>query len=138
MQHYARTKSTTVKTASHSITVEDSYTNQIAIAKQISGIAPNFVHSLDSTHCLMTAEACRYDKKIEFASVHDSFWTHACDVDILNKTIREQFLELHRENLLEVQYRRWATQYPIIDFPPPPEISDFDLNEVMQSQFFFS
>lgn len=138
MQHYARIKQNSVKTASHSILVEDSFTNQIAVGKQVSGIAPNFVHSLDSTHCLMTAEACRYEKNIEFASVHDSFWTHACDVDTLNQVIREQFLELHQENLLEVQYRRWATQYPNIDFPPPPEVSTFELDEVLRSQFFFS
>ena len=100
----------------------------------------------------------RYEKNIEFASVHDSFWTHACDVDTLNQVIREQFLELHQEvhqfsffggalfktidvfveNLLEVQYRRWATQYPNIDFPPPPEVSTFELDEVLRSQFFFS
>jgi DNA-directed RNA polymerase len=39
----------------------------------------------------------RNQKNIEFASVHDSFWTHPCDVDILNEVLRETFVELHHE-----------------------------------------
>lgn len=35
------------------------------------------------------------------AGVHDSFWTHACDVDVMNRIIREEFVKLHEKPILE-------------------------------------
>lgn len=43
---------------------------------------------------MMTAKSC-YEIGIEFAAVHDSFWTHACDVDTMNEIIRQEFVNLH-------------------------------------------
>ena len=36
-----------------------------------------------------------------FAGVHDSFWTHACDVEKMNKILREKFVELYSMPVLE-------------------------------------
>lgn len=44
----------------------------IVKSRQINGIAPNYIHSLDSTHLLMTAEEM-HKQNMTFASVHDSF-----------------------------------------------------------------
>lgn len=38
---------------------------------------------------------------ITFAAVHDSYWTHACHVDKLNELLRDQFVRLHSQPLLE-------------------------------------
>lgn len=35
------------------------------------------------------------------AGVHDSYWTHACDVDKLNRILRENFVELYETPILE-------------------------------------
>lgn len=51
--------------------------------KQRSAFSPNFVHSLDATHMLMTALKMK-DKGLSYTAVHDSFWTHPCDVEVLN------------------------------------------------------
>jgi DNA-directed RNA polymerase len=32
---------------------------------------------------------------ITFAGVHDSFWTHAGHVPVMNKLLRDKFVELH-------------------------------------------
>lgn len=40
-------------------------------------------------------------QRTSFAAVHDSFWTHACDVDRMNFLIRETFIKLHSEPILE-------------------------------------
>ena len=63
--------------------------------KQRNGFPPNFIHSLDSTHMMLTALNC-YRAGISFASVHDSYWTHPSDVDLMNRICREQFVRLHR------------------------------------------
>jgi DNA-directed RNA polymerase, mitochondrial len=36
-----------------------------------------------------------------FAAVHDSYWTHACDVDTMSSYIRETFVALHSANIME-------------------------------------
>jgi hypothetical protein len=38
---------------------------------------------------------------IEFAGVHDSFWTHAGTVPRMNELLRRKFLDLHSQGLLE-------------------------------------
>ena len=35
------------------------------------------------------------------AGVHDSYWTHACDVDEMNRILREKFVELYEAPILE-------------------------------------
>lgn len=35
------------------------------------------------------------------AGVHDSYWTHACDVDVMNRILREKFVELYETQVLE-------------------------------------
>ena len=41
---------------------------------------------------LMTADRCR-EANIEFAAVHDSYWTHACDIEAMNSLLREGNLD---------------------------------------------
>jgi DNA-directed RNA polymerase len=56
----------------------------VASKKQKSAFPPNYVHSLDATHMLLTALKMR-DKKLTFAAVHDSYWTHAADVETMSE-----------------------------------------------------
>ncbi|CAI9098735.1 OLC1v1035430C1 [Oldenlandia corymbosa var. corymbosa] len=74
--------------------------DSVEARKQRTAFPPNFVHSLDSTHMMMTAVACR-DAGLQFAGVHDSFWTHACDVGKMNQILREKFVELYSMPILE-------------------------------------
>jgi hypothetical protein len=36
---------------------------------------------------------------ITFAGVHDSFWTHAGSVAVMNKVLRDKFVELHTQQV---------------------------------------
>ncbi|GFO50279.1 DNA-directed RNA polymerase [Plakobranchus ocellatus] len=54
--------------------------------KQKNAFPPNYIHSLDSTHMMLTALYCVH-AGITFVSVHDCYWTHACDVPVMNKFI---------------------------------------------------
>lgn len=68
--------------------------------KLLNGMSPNFVHLVDAMHMAMTAIAAG-DHGLTFAAVHDSFWTHACDVDELNVILRRQFVQLHQLGIIE-------------------------------------
>ena len=52
--------------------------------KQKNAFPPNFVHSLDSSHMMLTSLHCEH-AGLTFMSVHDCFWTHACTVATMNK-----------------------------------------------------
>ncbi|XP_004346780.1 T7 bacteriophage-type single subunit RNA polymerase [Capsaspora owczarzaki ATCC 30864] len=68
--------------------------------KHATAFPPNFVHSLDATHMMMTASEA-HRQNLVFASVHDSFWVHACDVTDLNRILREQFVKMHSFPLMQ-------------------------------------
>jgi DNA-directed RNA polymerase len=55
-----------------------------------SGIAPNLVHSMDSAHLCATILK---DLSIDMLCIHDSFATHAVDVDALHTALRTSFVE---------------------------------------------
>ncbi|CDP02849.1 unnamed protein product [Coffea canephora] len=111
--------------------------DSVEARKQRTAFPPNFVHSLDSTHMMMTAIACR-DSGLQFAGVHDSFWTHACDVDKMNQILREKFVELYSMPILENLLENFHTSYPTLTFPALPKRGNFDLREVLKSPYFFN
>lgn len=67
--------------------------------KQMAAFPPNFIHSLDATHMLLSAIACS-KKGLDFAAVHDSYWTHACDISTMNDALRDEFIKLHEVDLV--------------------------------------
>ncbi|XP_076280985.1 mitochondrial RNA polymerase [Lasioglossum baleicum] len=122
--------------------------------KQKNAFAPNFIHSLDSTHMMLTSIHCK-EAGITFVSVHDCFWTHASTVDIMNKICREQFVALHTEPILEDLAKFFVNRYKqaYINVQPEHKITPeemhriltsvpskgkFDINNVLSSTYFFS
>jgi DNA-directed RNA polymerase len=111
--------------------------------KQTSAVAPNFVHSMDATHLMMTVNRLK-DEGItdSFAVIHDSFGVHACDVDELHYALRDEFInlysdnevlvEFYQESLLRLPSDKWA------DVEPAPEAGDYDIEEVRDADFFFA
>jgi DNA-directed RNA polymerase len=82
----------------------------VHIQKQYIAFPANFVHSLDATHMIMSAIACK-EHGIDFAVAHDSFWTHACAIDTMNKVLLEQFVKLHRQPLMENLLNEFIKRY---------------------------
>ena len=67
--------------------------------KQLQAFPPNFIHSLDASHMLLSALECD-DRGLTFAAVHDSFWTHACDVGAMSDVLRDAFIRIHSEDVI--------------------------------------
>lgn len=108
----------------------------VATFKQVNGAPPNFIHSIDATHMLMTARACR-NAGIAFAEVHDSYWTHAGTVSRLAVILRQQFVALHERPLLADLLAQWRAKWPKVEFPDPPALGHYDIRTVMDSPYFF-
>ena len=92
------------------------------------GISPNFVHSMDASHMALVIANWEDD----FGAVHDSFSTHASDVESLMSTTREQFVDMYdKENF-----------YDVIPFGKGyngevPTIGTLNIQEVNDSNYFF-
>ncbi|CAB5354995.1 unnamed protein product [Rhizophagus irregularis] len=111
VQPYRKLSKRAVKTNLQTINISDpNHPSPVDSTKQRQAFPPNFIHSLDATHMLMTALACN-EKNLTFASVHDSFWTHACDVDVMNKIIRDQFIQLHEQPIMENLRNEFIERY---------------------------
>ena len=97
-----------------------------SVMKQKNGFAPNFVHSLDSTHMMLTS-LYLWNLGITYASVHDCYWTHACSVKPMNEVCREQFVRLHSEPILEQLADSFEDNYLLSS-------ADNDSNEVLSNR----
>ena len=106
--------------------------------RQSNGIAPNFVHSYDASHLMFTILGAKRRHGIEsFAVVHDSFGTHACDMEILSKVIRQEFVKIYSEDVLH-NFKAEVQKMTDIELPPVPKYGELKIEEVMNSEFFFS
>ncbi|MCJ1331785.1 DNA-directed RNA polymerase [Thelotrema lepadinum] len=100
VQPYRKTSTKKVKTNLQVVNlVEPSVADPVSKRKQLQAFPPNFIHSLDATHMFLSALKC-HELGLSFAAVHDSFWTHAADVDTMNTVIRESFIKMHSENIV--------------------------------------
>lgn len=62
--------------------------------KQKNAFPPNFIHSLDSSHMMLTSLNCER-AGITFVSVHDCYWTHASTVHLMNKVNIQHYQFTH-------------------------------------------
>ncbi|PIN02099.1 Mitochondrial/chloroplast DNA-directed RNA polymerase RPO41 [Handroanthus impetiginosus] len=136
VQPYFKTKRKQVRTSLQVLSLQREG-DYVDVRKQRTAFPPNFVHSLDGSHMMMTAVACR-DAGLHFAGVHDSFWTHACDVDTMNQILRQKFVDLYSMPILENLLESFQTSYPMLTFPSLPNRGDFDLENVLKSTYFFN
>jgi len=56
----------------------------------------------------------------------------------MSKILREQFVNLHSEPLLENLLENFSERYPHNKFPEIPEKGSFDLEQIKDSDYFFA
>lgn len=119
-------------------------TQKIAGGRQAAGIAPNYVHSLDSAHLMATVELGLANGLYDFAVIHDSFAVHACDTTLFNRVIREAFVAQYETNLLEkfrdevIEQLQALAPEQVEKIPPLPRVGNLELERVIDSDFFFA
>lgn len=145
LQKYKKMHSKRIKTLWGGTRVDLSvtnHTNKIATNKQAAGIAPNYIHSMDASHLVLTVNKCKKLGITNFSMIHDSFGCHACDLPTLNKVIRETFMEMYSTNQLQRFYEEVKAQLPNEDIanqiPEPPTMGSLDISLVKQSRYFFA
>ncbi|KGK41206.1 hypothetical protein LH51_16515 [Nitrincola sp. A-D6] len=124
--------------------------DKVNVRKSASSVAPNFVHSMDSSHLLLVTArfAERLREKgldVSLALIHDSFGTLASRTggkDGLFTIIREAFVELYSEHDVMENFRDEMLEQLSLEareeLPPTPEKGNLDLEIVLQSRYCFA
>jgi len=115
-------------------------TEEVDKYRQANGIAPNFVHSMDATHLMMTVLRDLSNQIQDWMMVHDSYGCHAGKVDYMRTLIQAAFYKLYSENDVLDQLRS-ELNFALIDrksvVPPTPEYGTLDITEVLDAEYFF-
>jgi len=92
------------------------------------GISPNFVHSMDASHMALVIA----DWEGDFAAVHDSYSSHATDIESLMVETRKTFIKIYdKENFYEtIPFGKGFTGQQ-------PTIGTLNIKSVQDSNYFF-
>lgn len=118
-----------------------SFDDRIDKRAQANGIAPNWVHSLDAAHLMLSVNACKDLGIDSVAVIHDSFGTHAGDTSRLAVVLRQTFIDQYSNDVLTEFKDQLAAQLPpdVADrLPPLPAKGNMDLNSIRESDFIFA
>lgn len=117
-------------------------TDKLSVRLNTNGIAPNFVHSMDGTALRNTVTLAFNNGVDAFAVVHDSYGTHAADMETLGACIRHAFVEMYEgHDVLQELYDNVLPLLPEAareELPVPPKKGKLDLSQVHKSDFFFA
>ena len=120
------------------IVYEEDEKRKIDSRKQVDGIVAHFVHSMDAAHMMLTINRLEAEGVRHFAMVHDSFGVHASDVDLLNRVLREEFVGIYSEPVLQKFLEEQRQAHPDVHLPEPPESGNLDIRQVIESLYFFA
>ena len=110
----------------------------IAGRRQITGISPNVIHSLDASMLVQTVRALSKQGISHFALIHDSYGCHACDIPVLHQALRREFVDIYtNHDVLAELKATWEQAYDI-QLDPLPEYGDLDIHMVNHSRYFFA
>lgn len=132
-------------------------TKELDTKRQLLGIVPNFVHSMDASALVLTIDKAKRSTEITaFTSVHDAYGTHGADMWQLAAYLREAFVELHsvdqlaafRNSCLAMLVDEMVADqgldpleaFEAVDakLPALPERGAFDIEQVLESTYFFA
>jgi len=114
----------------------------LLVGKQALAIAPNIVHSFDAAHLQLTVNLAVTRGLTSFSVVHDSYGTHAADMDLLAECLRTTFVYIYEDDwlaCLQRDFQASAEGLEIdVDLRDPPPLGDFDVQQVLGSRWFFA
>jgi DNA-directed RNA polymerase len=108
--------------------------------KQANAVAPNVVHSFDAAVLMLTVIEATHEGISHFRMIHDSFATVPADCVALAEITRRVFVDFYTQNdVVTMLAQQLTAQLPEgAEIPAPPQYGKLNLNEVLDSQYFFA
>ena len=98
------------------------------------GVSPNYIHSLDASHMALVIDGWNG----EFGAVHDSFSTHASDVDRILALTKRVFIDMYDvDNYYDHIESQIVTDKTNLDVEQPV-LGDLNISEIENSDYFFA
>jgi DNA-directed RNA polymerase len=120
-------------------TITDEIDGTLDKNRQVNGIAPNWVHSRDAAHLMVTVCVAKDNGIRSFAMIHDSYGTVAADTELLSRCLRETFVHIYDgTNALDDFRQEVVALVGEADVPPAPNFGKLNVAEVRGSDFFFA
>ncbi|WP_285401014.1 DNA-directed RNA polymerase [Luteibacter sp. ME-Dv--P-043b] len=144
LQEYRETTGTRVKTyvSGREVRISASVEGtKLDSRRQALGISPNFVHSCDAAHLMLTVCTALDNDVADFAMIHDSYGVHAADTDVLAASLRAAFVQQYSREVLTDFRDELSAQLPAdiaVTLPDLPTVGDLDLSLVESSLYFFA
>lgn len=118
---------------------KNSFLNRVGMDDKKMGTAapPNVVHSCDAAHLQITV--CRMAEAgiKDFSMIHDSFGCPYAYVGIMRDILRQSIVDMYRDDYLQT-WKKSVEHHSGLKMPEPPELGEFDIEEILTSEFFFS
>ena len=96
----------------------------VSYEKMKDALPPNFVHSLDASHLMMTVLKCKKAGIDSFGMVHDSYASHAANIPLMLKLLKEAFVELHKRDVLAEFREQIASGIDAVELVGEEEVTD--------------
>ena len=110
------------------------YTDFPDVRGFMCGISPNYIHSMDASHMANVIDKWNGD----FGAVHDSFSTHAPDVELLLGHTKREFIEMYdKDNFYEIIESQLVEDTTDIT-TDRPGLGDLNIEEIEDSDYFFA
>lgn len=107
--------------------------------RQVNGVAPNFVHSLDASALVATVNRAVASGITKFAMIHDSYGTTAGDASALSGHLRDAFVEMYEGGDTLERFAADVVPPHLQDkVASPPTVGGLDLAAVKESAYFFA
>lgn len=110
--------------------------------KQQNGISPNFVHSMDASHMMLTVLAAQENGIEHFAMIHDSFGTAPGLAGTMFTTVRDVMVETYSQrDVIQDFYDAFdglLSSDARDKIPQPPTKGNLNLEDIRSSQYCFA
>jgi len=108
------------------------YTDYPDIHKFMCGISPNYIHAQDASHMAMVIDQWSGT----FGAVHDSFSTHASDIEDMLALTKDTFVDMYNVSNYFDKIQQDITGGT--DHIKQPTLGSLEIQEVHDSDYFFA
>jgi len=108
---------------------------QIHKRKSRQALSPNFIHSVDASGLVFTANKMQLAGVDCMTAVHDSYGTLAADVCLMSRLLREAWQEMMEQPIME-NFKNELEQDTGLSLPALPERGGLDLDLAKANYFF--
>lgn len=112
------------------------FLDTVSKKRQIQGISPNFIHSIDASILHLTVNEC-FDQGIKtICTIHDSYGTLSTNVPKMNELLLSTICKIFKDNLMK-DFKD-QLEKDGIKVNDPPAIGNLNVDEVKNSVYMFS